>query len=69
MTILHPDTEPGQGYEKLRQLFQTLTGTIHDQWDTLSMGMSGDYAHAIAAGATCIRVGTAIFGPRILNNQ
>jgi pyridoxal phosphate enzyme (YggS family) len=31
---------------------------------TLSMGMSGDYADAIAAGATIVRVGTAIFGER-----
>ncbi|HEY2746013.1 MAG TPA: YggS family pyridoxal phosphate-dependent enzyme [Polyangia bacterium] len=31
---------------------------------TLSMGMSGDYGEAIAAGATLVRVGTAIFGAR-----
>ncbi len=30
----------------------------------LSMGMSGDFAAAIAEGATLVRVGTAIFGPR-----
>jgi uncharacterized pyridoxal phosphate-containing UPF0001 family protein len=33
--------------------------------DTLSMGMSGDLEAAIAAGATIVRVGTAIFGERI----
>ena len=32
--------------------------------DVLSMGMSGDYAEAIACGSTMIRVGTAIFGAR-----
>ena len=32
--------------------------------DTLSMGMSGDLEAAIAEGATVVRVGTAIFGPR-----
>ena len=32
--------------------------------DTLSMGMSEDFAEAIAEGATCIRIGTALFGPR-----
>ena len=32
--------------------------------DILSMGMSGDFADAIACGSTMIRVGTAIFGPR-----
>jgi PLP dependent protein len=30
----------------------------------LSMGMSGDFEHAIAEGATLVRVGTAIFGTR-----
>ena len=32
--------------------------------DTLSMGMSGDFETAIAAGSTCVRIGTAIFGAR-----
>jgi len=31
----------------------------------LSMGMSGDFASAVAHGATLVRVGTAIFGPRL----
>jgi pyridoxal phosphate enzyme (YggS family) len=33
--------------------------------DTLSMGMSGDFEAAIAEGATIVRIGTAIFGPRV----
>ena len=32
--------------------------------EILSMGMSGDFADAIACGSTMVRVGTAIFGPR-----
>jgi len=32
--------------------------------DTLSMGMSGDFATAIGFGATHVRVGTALFGAR-----
>lgn len=32
--------------------------------DHLSMGMSGDYADAVREGATHVRVGTALFGPR-----
>ena len=32
--------------------------------DTLSMGMSGDFAMALEAGSTCVRVGTAMFGQR-----
>jgi uncharacterized pyridoxal phosphate-containing UPF0001 family protein len=36
----------------------------HVQVDTLSMGMSGDFALAIAEGSTMIRIGTALFGAR-----
>ena len=32
--------------------------------DTLSMGMSSDLEAAVAEGATIVRIGTAIFGPR-----
>ena len=32
----------------------------------LSMGMSGDFETAIAFGATYVRIGTAIFGSRVL---
>jgi pyridoxal phosphate enzyme (YggS family) len=32
--------------------------------DTLSMGMSGDFEAAIAAGSTMVRIGTALFGAR-----
>lgn len=32
--------------------------------DSLSMGMSGDFREAIMEGATMVRIGTAIFGPR-----
>jgi len=35
-------------------------------WDTLSMGMSGDFGKAIGAGSTQVRIGTALFGPRPL---
>ncbi len=31
----------------------------------LSMGMSGDYEQAIERGATSVRVGSTIFGPRL----
>jgi pyridoxal phosphate enzyme (YggS family) len=37
--------------------------------DTLSMGMSDDLELAIAAGATVVRVGTAIFGPRVASRE
>jgi uncharacterized pyridoxal phosphate-containing UPF0001 family protein len=34
-------------------------------WTALSMGMSGDYEAAILEGATEVRLGTALFGPRL----
>jgi uncharacterized pyridoxal phosphate-containing UPF0001 family protein len=33
--------------------------------DTVSMGTSADFEAAIAEGATIVRIGTAIFGPRV----
>ncbi|MCI8303226.1 MAG: YggS family pyridoxal phosphate-dependent enzyme [Lawsonibacter sp.] len=36
----------------------------HNVMDCLSMGMSADYEDAIAEGATLVRVGSALFGPR-----
>lgn len=40
-----------------------------EDWDTLSMGMSGDMTDAIAAGSTMVRVGTALFGARDYSQQ
>ena len=50
-------------FEETARLLATLRvpGTT---LDTLSMGMSADLEAAIAAGATIVRIGTAIFGPR-----
>ncbi|HMW29300.1 MAG TPA: YggS family pyridoxal phosphate-dependent enzyme [Plasticicumulans sp.] len=50
-------------HARLRQAFEALQ---HDglALDTLSIGMSDDLEAAIAEGATLVRIGTAIFGPR-----
>lgn len=50
-------------FRQMRKLFDR---KINDgySFDTLSMGMSQDYMTAIEEGATMIRVGSAIFGPR-----
>jgi PLP dependent protein len=49
----------------LRRLARTLAPDLPPgSMDELSMGMSGDFAAAIAEGATLVRVGTAIFGGR-----
>lgn len=52
-----------QAFARMRALFDTLAAA-HPQVDTLSMGMSSDYAEAIAHGATLVRIGTALFGAR-----
>lgn len=66
---------PCEDFEQQRRFFAQLTALqiqlnaqlapqgVH--LDTLSMGMSADYPAAIAAGATMIRIGTAIFGERV----
>lgn len=50
-------------YALLRELKDGLAAAGHPV-DTLSMGMSDDFESAIAEGATIVRVGSAIFGPR-----
>ncbi len=70
MTIPRPDQPAGHGsaYARLAQTMQHLAGTIpgldRAAFDTLSMGMSDDFEAAIAHGATWVRIGTALFGPR-----
>ena len=51
------------GFERLREYYDALCREGYDL-DTLSMGMSQDLEAAITAGATIVRVGTGIFGPR-----
>ncbi len=50
-------------FRELAQCFHHLKGRFPGL-DTLSMGMSNDFEAAIAEGATCIRLGTVVFGPR-----
>jgi pyridoxal phosphate enzyme (YggS family) len=56
--------EQKQAFTKLRELAKSLA-ILGIETDTLSMGMSDDFEAAIAEGATIVRIGTAIFGPRI----
>jgi hypothetical protein len=51
-------------FRKLRDLRDGLRATTGFALDELSMGMSGDFEVAIEEGATWIRLGTALFGPR-----
>jgi len=52
-----------RAYRLLRELRDELQGTLGDL-PILSMGMSGDFELAIEEGATLVRVGTTVFGPR-----
>ncbi len=68
MTILSQTSDPRASYESVAQLQRNakelLPGTKRHHWNALSMGMTGDLEQAIAAGATHIRIGTALFGER-----
>jgi pyridoxal phosphate enzyme (YggS family) len=61
--------QPGQA-PSVEKTFTVLAELYHAQvaggrrWDTLSMGMSGDFEAAVACGSTQIRLGTALFGQR-----
>jgi pyridoxal phosphate enzyme (YggS family) len=50
-------------FARLRALLEDLNRHGHSL-DTLSMGMSGDLEAAVLEGATLVRIGTAVFGPR-----
>ena len=65
LMTMPPEGDP----EAARSVFETLASlrNLHggpSALPELSMGMSGDFELAIAAGATMVRVGSAIFGPR-----
>ena len=65
-----PYTEDPEGsrpyFRQLRQIRDSIAARKLPQIGTavLSMGMSHDFEVAIEEGATCVRVGTAIFGER-----
>ena len=59
------EAEPSRKYfALLRNVRDELQTSFKVQLPHLSMGMSGDYAVAVQEGATIVRIGTAIFGPR-----
>lgn len=64
MTIPAPNgAHPNAPFRLLRELFHDLQQD-GIELDTLSMGMSDDLESAVAEGATLVRIGTALFGPR-----
>ena len=66
MCIPPEETDPERQrmwFARLRQLQEALNAQGAGL-DTLSMGMSADLEAAVLEGSTCVRVGTALFGPR-----
>lgn len=68
MTIPPADADREENlryFQEVQALYVDMnTKLFHNELKYLSMGMSGDYEDAIRAGATMVRVGTAIFGAR-----
>lgn len=68
MTMPPPNEDPEASrpiFDALRSLRDRLADELSQPLPVLSMGMSGDYEVAIACGSTHVRIGTAIFGPRV----
>jgi pyridoxal phosphate enzyme (YggS family) len=66
MCLPPEENDPARQRHWFRKLREALEGlnAAGLALDTLSMGMSGDLEAAIQEGATIVRVGTALFGPR-----
>src|SRR6266487_2946918 len=68
MMTMAPLTDDGDAQRRTFRGLRVLRDRIKEEeglWlPTLSMGMSGDYASAAQEGATVIRLGTVLFGPR-----
>ncbi len=67
MAIPAPKPDPAArrgSFAQMRRAFDALAKNYPDI-DTLSMGMSDNFAEAIAEGTTMVRIGTALFGPRV----
>jgi PLP dependent protein len=67
MTVGRPVAEAEEArpdFAKLRSLRDRAASNVGLSLPELSMGMSGDFEVAVEEGATLVRVGSAIFGPR-----
>jgi pyridoxal phosphate enzyme (YggS family) len=56
--------DPMPAFNELRRLREEAEQRIGKRLPLLSMGMSGDFEAALAAGSTMLRLGQALFGPR-----
>ncbi len=59
------DMEQVEGeFARIEALYKRIKASGMEGFDTLSIGMSGDWPVAVQHGATMVRIGTDIFGPR-----
>ena len=63
MAVAPLDEEPASAFARLRDVADGVRAVAPDA-DWISAGMTGDFVEAIAAGATHLRIGSAITGPR-----
>ncbi|MER7797669.1 YggS family pyridoxal phosphate-dependent enzyme [Microbacterium sp. NPDC096154] len=63
MAVAPLDEEPAAAFERLAGCADSVR-TVSSQATWISAGMTGDFAEAIACGATHLRIGSAITGPR-----
>ena len=66
MTMAPIQSQDGDALSVFEDTKQLYDASNPGDWDTLSMGMSGDWKWAVRCGATHIRIGTALFGDRSL---
>jgi pyridoxal phosphate enzyme (YggS family) len=63
MAVAPLDEPPAPAFERLNGLSEVVRSVVRDA-DWISAGMTADFAEAISAGATHLRIGSAITGPR-----
>jgi uncharacterized pyridoxal phosphate-containing UPF0001 family protein len=61
-TFTEDHKQVAREFNGLRALYDQYSPAMG--WDTLSMGMSGDWRIAVDCGSTMVRIGSAIFGKR-----
>ncbi len=68
MAVAPRDEDPAPAFARLAELAARVRADHPDSRE-LSAGMSADLEAAVTAGATVVRVGTALFGPRVLSSE
>ncbi|MBY3552094.1 YggS family pyridoxal phosphate-dependent enzyme [Modestobacter lapidis] len=68
MAVAPRNADPAPAFARLAELAARVRAD-HPGSRELSAGMSADLEAAVTAGATVVRVGTALFGPRVLSSE